>query len=86
MLNLDYFFTYKNSLKFLILLKLNQKNYNSIYSLPFISKLNFFFSLSKVTDKDNIAVYIIFIYLNFFLVKMLFYLNLNLILFRYLIL
>jgi hypothetical protein len=66
MLNTDYFFTYKNSLKLLLLLKLNPKNYDSVYSLPYISKLNFFFSLSKVTDKDNISVYNYFYLFKFF--------------------
>lgn len=66
MLNLDYYFTYKNSLQLLILLKSNPINYDSVYSLPYISKLNFFFSLSKVTDKDNTAIYNYFYLFKFF--------------------
>ena len=69
MLNLDYYFTYKNSVKFLTLLKLNPKNCDAIYSSPFISKLNFFFSLSKITDKDNVAIYNYFYLFKFFFGK-----------------
>jgi hypothetical protein len=73
----DHYFTYKNSLRFLILLKLGNFNNINTYSIPYLSKLKFFFSLSKSVDKDNISILIIFIYLNFFLVKMHFYLNIN---------
>ena len=77
MINIDYYFTYKNSLRLLVLLKLGLAYNTNTYNVPSLSKLNFFFSLSKSVDKDNISIYIIFIYLNFFLVKMHFYLNIN---------
>jgi hypothetical protein len=69
MLNLDYNFTYKNSIKLLVLLKLNPKNFNTVYSIPYLSKLNFFFSLSKSTDKDNISIYNYFYLFKFFFGK-----------------
>lgn len=79
MIDFNSYYTYKNTLRFLIILKLgNLLNINT-YSIPTLSKLSYFFSLSKSVDKDNISILIIFIYLNSFLVKMLFYLNINLI-------
>jgi hypothetical protein len=77
MIDIDHYFTYKNSLRFLSLLKLGLCYNKNTYAVPFLTKLTFFFSLSKSVDKDNISIYIIFIYLNFFLVKMLFYQNIN---------
>lgn len=77
MIDIDHYFTYKNSLRFLSLLKLGLYYNKNTYAVPFLTKLTFFFSLSKSVDKDNISIYIIFIYLNFFLVKMLFYQNIN---------
>lgn len=77
MIDIDHYFTYKNSLRFLSLLKLGLSYNTNTYAVPFLTKLSFFFSLSKSVDKDNISIYIIFIYLNFFLEKMLFYLNIN---------
>lgn len=77
MINIDYPFTYKNSLRLIVMLKLGLLYNNNTYNVPFLSKLKFFFSLSNSVDKDNISIYIIFIYLNFFLVKMHFYLSIN---------
>jgi hypothetical protein len=85
MINSDNYFLYKNTIRLLLILKLSLLNRNT-YFIPFIKKLQFFFSLFKSIDKDSISVYIIFIYLSFFLVKMLFYLNINHFIFRYLIL
>lgn len=79
MVDYNSYYTYKNSLRFLMILKLGFLSNLNTYSIPFLYKLNFFFSLSKSVDKDNISILIIFIYLNFFLVEMLFYLNINLI-------
>jgi hypothetical protein len=79
MINSDYYYTYKNSLRFLIILKLGKLYNKNTYSIPFLYKLSFFFSLSKSVDKDNISILIISIFLNFFLVKMPYYLNINLI-------
>lgn len=85
MINIDIYFLYKNIIRFLLILKLSLLKRNT-YFVPFLKKIQFFFSLSKSIDKDCISIYIIFIYLNFFLVKMLFYLNINHFIFRYMIL
>lgn len=77
MIDLNSFFTYKNSLRFLIILKLGNTFDKNTFSIPFLSKLIYFFSLSKSVDKDNISILIIFTFLNSFLVVMLFYLNIN---------
>lgn len=69
MLNLDYFFTYKYSLRFLIILKLSNFYNKNTYNLPFLSKLSFFFSLSKSEDKDNISFYNYFYLFKFFFGK-----------------
>jgi hypothetical protein len=60
------FFIYKYNLRFLILLKLNILNFNNTYSIPFLYKLIFFFSLNKVIDKDNISIYNYFYLFYFF--------------------
>lgn len=79
MIDFNHYFTYKNSLRFLIILKLGNLYNKNTYSIPCLSKLTYFFSLSKSVDKDNISILITFIYLNSFSVGMLFYLNINLI-------
>jgi hypothetical protein len=54
-LQLDYHFTYKNTLRFLLLHKLGSSN--NTYNLPSINKLIFFFSLRKLEDLDSSEVY-----------------------------
>ena len=66
MLNIDFYFTYKNTLRFLLLLKLNSLKYINTYNLPILSKLKIFFSLSKFLDKDNISIYNYFYLFKFF--------------------
>jgi hypothetical protein len=69
MIDLDYYFTYKNSLRFLIFLKLGLLNNINTYNVPFLNKLTFFFSLSKSVDKDNISIYNYFYLFKFFFGK-----------------
>lgn len=66
----DYYFYYKYNLRFLLLLK--HGNIRNSYLIPNIMKMVLFFSLYKVEDLDDVQCYIIFIYLNFFLVVELF--------------
>lgn len=54
-LNIDLFFTYKYTLRFLLIQKLGYK-YNT-YTLPNISNLIFYFSIKKLEDIDNIEIY-----------------------------
>jgi hypothetical protein len=83
---IDSDFSYKNSLRFLILLKLNYNRNLNTYNIYSLLKLYFFFSLVRLTDKNKRSIYIIFIFFIFFLVKILFYLSINLFIFRLLIL
>ena len=54
-LNIDLFFTYKYTLRFLLTQKLDAC-YNT-YTIPNISKLILYFSLNKLEDLDSIEIY-----------------------------
>lgn len=54
-MNVDFFFTYKYTLRFLLINKLGFLK-NS-YNIPCISKLFFFFFLNKLKDIDDIQIY-----------------------------
>jgi len=69
MIDIDHYFTYKNSLRFLSLLKLGLYYNKNTYAVPFLTKLSFFFSLSKSVDKDNISIYNYFYLFKFFFGK-----------------
>lgn len=69
MINIDYPFTYKNSLRLIVMLKLGLLYNNNTYNVPFLSKLKFFFSLSNSVDKDNISIYNYFYLFKFFFGK-----------------
>ncbi len=69
MIEFDHFFTYKNSLRFLTILKLGKLYYKNTYNIPFLLKLSFFFSLSKILDKDNISILNYFYLFKFFFGK-----------------
>lgn len=63
-INLDLFFTYKYTLRFILIQKLGNK-YNT-YTIPDISKLIFYFSLNKLEDLDSIEIYNYFYLFNHF--------------------
>lgn len=65
----DYNHTYKNSLRFLLVLKLNKIYCKNTYNIPYMSCLSFFFSLSKAIDKDNISILNYFYLFKFFFGK-----------------
>jgi hypothetical protein len=69
MLNSDYYFSYKNSIKLLMLLKLNARNYKSVLNIPKLSKLNYHFLISRSTDKDTVSIYNYFYLFKFFFGK-----------------
>jgi hypothetical protein len=53
-LEIDLYFTYKYTLRFLLLQKLNS---NNTYNLPKIQKLKFYFLLRKIEDLDSPEIY-----------------------------
>lgn len=55
MLKVDFNFFYKNSIRSLLLYKLN--NIDNTYSLPSIDKLLLFFPLTKIEDVDHVQGY-----------------------------
>lgn len=63
---LDSYSTYKYTIRNIIFRK-NMYIYNS-YMIPKISKIMYSFKLNKLEDLDDVQVYIIYIFLNFFLV------------------
>lgn len=65
--NIDLFFTYKYTLRFLLMQKLN-KNCNT-YNIPNITKIILFFCLKKFEDLDNVEVYNYFYLFKYFLGK-----------------
>lgn len=66
----DYYSLYKNITRNLILRK-NGLIINS-YKIPNISKISYSFRLYKLEDLDDVQIYIIYIFLNFFLVERVF--------------
>lgn len=54
-LHLDFHFTYKHTLRLLLLHKLGYKH--NTYNLPLLKKLKFFFSLRKLEDLDSTEIY-----------------------------
>jgi hypothetical protein len=66
-LNIDFFFTYKYTLRFLLINKLG--SINNTYNIPKIKKLIFYFSLKKLIDLDDVQIYNNFYLLKFFLGK-----------------
>lgn len=62
---LDSYSTYKYTIRNIIFRK-NMHIYNS-YMIPKISKIMYSFKLNKLEDLDDVQVYIIYIFLNFFL-------------------
>jgi hypothetical protein len=65
--NIDFFFTYKYSLRFLLINKI--VNIKNSYNIPNIQKIIFFFSLKKLEDIDNVQIYNNFYLFRFFLGK-----------------
>lgn len=78
MLKKNYNFFYKNITRFILLNKLSNSLVKNTYNIPYIRKLKFFFTLNKLEDLDDVQIYIIYIYLNFFLVNVRLLLNINL--------
>lgn len=66
MRNVDLYFFYKHSVRFILLHKFSYLS--NTFIVPSINKIICFFSLSKLEDYDDVQVYIIFICLSFFLV------------------
>lgn len=65
MRQVDYYFHFKNSIRFILLHKLG--NITNTYDIPYIRKLLFFFSINQLEDIDDVQGYITYIYLSFFL-------------------
>lgn len=63
----DYYFFYKYLVRFIISYKFNI--IRNTYQLIAIKKLILFFAILNVEDIDDVQGYIIYIYLNFFLVQ-----------------
>lgn len=76
MRNVDFYFYYKHSVRFIMLNK--YPFLENTYLVPSVNKIICFFSLSKLEDFDDVQVYITFICSNFFLVVLLILLDLNL--------
>ena len=76
MRNVDFYFFYKHSVRFIMLNK--YPFLENTLLVPLVNKIICFFSLSKLEDFDDVQVYIIFIYLSFFLVVLLILVDLNL--------
>lgn len=70
MLQVDYYFFYKYTIRFILMQKLNC--IKNTYNIPNLKKLLFYFSINKLEDIDEVQGYIIYIYLSFFLVERLF--------------
>ncbi len=66
----DYYSIYKNIIRNLIIRK-HGLIINS-YKIPKISKIIYSFKLHKLEDLDDVQIYIIYIFLNFFLVDVVF--------------
>lgn len=66
-LNIDFLFTYKYTLRFLLINKLG--SIKNTYNIPKIKKLIFYFSLKKLIDLDDVQIYNNFYLLKFFLGK-----------------
>lgn len=64
-LNIDFFFTYRYTLRFLLLNKLG--NIVNIYEIPKIKKIIFLFSLKKLEELDDVQIYNSFYFFKFFL-------------------
>lgn len=69
MVRFDYYSSYKNAFRFLIILKLGILYKKNTLNIPYLSKLSFFFSLSKFTDKDQISILNYFYLFKFFFGK-----------------
>jgi hypothetical protein len=68
---LDYYFTYKNTLRFLLISKLgNIKNTNNI---PNIKKIIYYFYFKKLENLDDVELYNCFYLFKFFLGKKAFF-------------
>jgi hypothetical protein len=63
----DYFFFYKYLVRFISIYKFNI--IKNTYQLMAIKKLILFFAILNIEDIDDVQGYIIYIYLNFFLVQ-----------------
>lgn len=66
-LNIDFLFTYKYTIRFLLINKLGY--IKNTYSVPKIKKLIFYFSLKKLIDLDDVQIYNNFYLIKFFLGK-----------------
>ena len=70
-LNLDYYFTYKNCLRYLLSQKLNiNKNFNNI---PHIEKLSFYFFFKKLENLNDIELYNSFYLFKYFFGRKVFF-------------
>jgi hypothetical protein len=64
MLNKDLFFSYKYTLRFMLINKYG--DISNTYNLPKINKLLFFFSFKKLEDLDDVELYNCFYLFKFF--------------------
>lgn len=62
-LTIDYYFSYKNTLRFLLIQKLNSKN---TYNIPKIKKIIYYFFFFKIEDLDDVELYNSFYLFKFF--------------------
>ena len=66
-LKIDYFFSYKNTLRFALIQKINL--IQNVYNVPRINKLILYFFFNKLEDLNHNELYNSFYLLNTFLVK-----------------
>jgi len=65
LLNINLLFTYKNTIRYILINKLG--NISSLYDIPKIKKIIFYFSFNKLEDKDEVQIFNSFYLLKFFL-------------------
>lgn len=70
-INFDYYFTYKNNLRFLLIQKLNK--INNSYNLPKLHKLIFYFFFKKLEDLNNVELYNSFYLFKYFFGRKVFF-------------
>jgi hypothetical protein len=64
-LTIDYYFNYKNTIRFLLIQKLSK--IQNTYNIPKIQKIIYYFFFNKIEDLNDVELYNSFYYLNFFL-------------------
>lgn len=70
-LNLDYYFTYKYTLRYILIQKLNIKK--NIYTIPNINKIIMFFFFKKYENLDSVELYNCFYFFKYFFGKKVFF-------------